>query len=343
MASYNTKPPLESKHYHAFVETLPSLVGKTIAITGTTTGTGFVAAYTLANLGARVLLLNRSSERVGASLSALRERSPEGEFVDVVCDLQSFASVRAAAERVTGLCTEGLDVLCNNAGVMALPDRATEDGFDVQMQTNHLSHFLLTKRLFVLLERAAQLRGEARIVNHSSMARHASRRLEAKYLERRGGELGGDSTRMFPVPGGRWKRYSQTKLANCVFTSCLHETLQVANPAIKASVAHPGLATTDLADSSIKEGGMVGWVTGPMMGMVYKRGQTPEDGAMGIIRCMADTSLDSGVLVGPGNGSSAFKGPAEVYPLDAYYDNDATRALLWTKSCEAVGEDFSIA
>ena len=140
-------------------------------------------------------------ERVDAARAALGELSPAGVFVDVVCDLQSFDSVRVAAERVVELCPEGLDVLCNNAGVMALPDRATAEGFDVQMQTNHLSHFLLTKRLFPLLERAASLRGEARIVNHSSMARHASRRLEAKYLERRGGDLGGDATRMFPVPG----------------------------------------------------------------------------------------------------------------------------------------------
>ena len=87
---------------------------------------------------------------------------------------------------------------------------------------------------------------------------------------------------------------------------------------------------------------MVGWLYGPMMGMVYKRGQTPEDGTLGILRCMSDPGLPSGVLVGPGKGSSAFKGPPEVYPLDAYYDNDATRELLWSKSCEAIGEDFII-
>ena len=342
MAKYNTKPPLKSKHYDAFAETIPSLKGQTMAITGTTSGTGYVAAHTVARKGARVLLLNRPSERSTTSLAALKSECPSGEFIAIDCDLQSFDSVRKAADQIIAMCPDGLDVLCNNAGVMALSDKATGEGFDVQMQTNHLSHFLLTRRLFPLFEKAAELRGEARIVNHSSVARLGAKRLEAKYLEKNGGNLGGNSTAMFPFPGARWKRYSQTKLANCVFTSCLHEKLKIANPKIKASVAHPGLATTDLANSSIEDGGMIGWFTGFMMGFMYKRGQTPEDGAMGIIKCMAEKDLPSGVLVGPGKGQGAITGIAQVYPLDKYYDNDKTRDLLWSKSCEAIGEAFEI-
>ena len=73
---------------------------------------------------------------------------------------------------ITDLCKDGLDVICNNAGIMALKDQATIDGFDIQMQTNHLSHFLLTKELLPLLEIAAEKRGEARIVNHTSISRY---------------------------------------------------------------------------------------------------------------------------------------------------------------------------
>ena len=83
-----------------------------------------------------------------------------------------------------------IDVLCNNAGIMALKDKATIDGFDIQMQTNHLSHFLLCKKLMPLLKKATQLRGEARVVNHSSIARFGVKALEAKYLEKNGGNLG---------------------------------------------------------------------------------------------------------------------------------------------------------
>jgi hypothetical protein len=112
MPTYNTKPPLESKHYDEFVASIPSLDGQTIAITGTTSGTGFVAAHTLASRGARVLLLNRESERSVSSLAALKALCPDGELTAVACDLQSFDSVRSAAARVIALCPDGLDALC---------------------------------------------------------------------------------------------------------------------------------------------------------------------------------------------------------------------------------------
>ena len=94
-------------------------------------------------------------------------------------------SISVNFPKINELCIDGLDVLCNNAGVMALKDKATIDGFDVQMQTNHLSHFLLTKLCMALLEKASQLRDEARIVNHSSIARFQTKRLKEKFLEKR--------------------------------------------------------------------------------------------------------------------------------------------------------------
>jgi len=133
--------------------------GKTVAITGTTSGTGFVAAQACGKLGARVLLLNRPSTRADAALNDLQSQNSNADFTQIDCDLQSFSSVRGAAKNLRALCPKGLDVLCNNAGVMALEDTATEDGFDVQMQTNHLSHFLLTKLCFDLLEKAAKKEG----------------------------------------------------------------------------------------------------------------------------------------------------------------------------------------
>lgn len=164
---------IQSEHFPAFVESLPSLAGKTIAITGTTSGTGYHTALTCAKKGAAVLLLNRPSERAAAAQAKLQELAgPDASFTAVDCDLQSFDSVRAAAAQLNAtFASSGLDVLCNNAGVMALADVATDDGYDVQMQTNHLSHFLLVKEVFPLLEKAASERGEARIVHHTSLAR----------------------------------------------------------------------------------------------------------------------------------------------------------------------------
>ena len=132
---------------------------------------------------------------IGAPYSLICEQV----ITHVDCDLTDFDAVRKAAAQVAAETKDsGLDVLCNNAGVMALKDVATKDGYDIQMQTNHLSHFLLTKELYPVLVKAVKLRGEARIVNHSSFARNGPPGTKLttentyEYLGRNGGNLGGD-------------------------------------------------------------------------------------------------------------------------------------------------------
>ena len=137
--------------------------GKTLAITGCTSGTGLVLARTMAELGAEVFMLNRRSKRADEALQEVQALSPLVTMIE--CDLMSFESVKkAAAELIEKLSSKGLDVLCNNAGISSFPDEPTVDGFDPQMQTNHLSHFLLTQQVWPLLMTAASLRGEARVV-----------------------------------------------------------------------------------------------------------------------------------------------------------------------------------
>lgn len=330
-----------SVHFPAFRAGLPSMVGKTVVITGTTSGTGKVAATTVAELGAKVLVLNRSSERSTATFAELTAAHPDAEFHNVECDLQRFASVQAAADKVHELCPEGVHVLCNNAGVMALADTATVDGFDIQMQTNHLSHFLLTREMMPLLERAAQSDGEARVVNHSSTARlNPSKELQSKFLEKNGGNLGGDGSRLqnMMFMGPRWLRYNQTKLANAAFTAALHHRLQARGSKVKALVAHPGFARTHLQKTSAQQGGM-----GQRITNVFSRfSQSAEDGAMGILSCMCLPDAQSGQFYGPGSGITAIKGKAEPFVLESFYDNPETRDLLWRKSEEAVGKTFEL-
>ena len=339
------KPDLKSLYFDQEVEKIPSLEGKTIAITGTTSGTGFIAAKTVAEKGAKTLLLNRKSDRSKESYDLLMDTCSGADFVNVECDLQSFESVKKAAETVIDKCKDGLDVLCNNAGVMALKDQATIDGFDIQMQTNHLSHFLLTKKLFPSLQKAEQKRGEARIVNHTSISRFGAKKLESKYFEKKGGSLGGDGSKTLNnillgmmLVNARWYRYSQTKLANAAFTACLHEKLQAKNSNIKALIAHPGLAVTNLQSTTVRDGGMGSYMTGKMMG----GGQTMEDGAIGIIKCIADTDAMSGDFYGPGSGKMAMKGDVIKFGLEEFYNNKETKDLLWNKSSEAIEEDFLI-
>jgi len=314
------------------------MAGKTVVITGTTSGTGRVAARTVAELGAKVLVLNRPSKRSESSLSDLTKAFPAAEVHAVDCDLQSFASVEQAAARVAELCPEGVDVLCNNAGVMALEDEATGDGYDVQMQTNHLSHFLLTRELWPLLTRAAESNSEARVVNHSSAARMApGKKLKAPYLGKNGGNLGGNSSGLM-FNGARWVRYNQTKLANAAFTAALHHRIGKSGSKVKALVAHPGLARTELQETSVKKGGM-----GRMFTNVFMRiSQSAEDGAMGILSCICLADATSGQFYGPGSGMMAARGPAVPFALESFYDNDETRELLWKSSSEAIGREFSI-
>lgn len=334
--SYN-KPIIQSKFFPEFKAALLSQEGKVVVITGTTSGTGRVAAHTMADLGATVIMLNRPSARSEKALKDITGLYPDALIHAVDCDLQSFDSVRSACKVVAELCSDGIDVLCNNAGIMAFEDLATQDGFDVQMQTNHLSHFLLTAELMPLLSKASKAKGEARIVNHSSIARLSAKKLDPKYLERNGGNLGGNGSGMF-AKEGRWVRYSQTKLANAAFTAALHNKLSAMQSSVKALVAHPGLANTDLQVTSIKKGGMGAFGTKLMM----KMAQSQEDGTLGILSCMCLPEANSGEFYGPGKGLFAGKGQARPFPLEKQYDNDETRELLWKKSCEAVGKDFSI-
>ncbi len=325
-----------SKHFPEFKASLPSMEGKTVVITGTTSGTGKVAAKTVAELGAKLLVLNRPSKRSEAAIAELSQAFPDADIEQVECDLQSFASVKAAAKTVAELCPEGVHVLSNNAGVMALEDKATGDGYDVQMQTNHLSHFLLTAELWPLLERAAETSGEARVVNHSSGARMApSKQLKGEYLEKNGGNLGGNSVGLF-FNGARWARYNQTKLANAAFTAALHHRIKASGSKVKALVAHPGLARTELQETSVKKGGMGRLFTNVFMRM----SQSAEDGSMGLLSCMCRADAKSGQFYGPGSGMMAARGPAVAFELEDFYDNEPTRTLLWDRSNAAIGREF---
>lgn len=302
--------------------------GRIAAVTGTTSGTGYVCARELARLGATVILLNRGSERATASLEKLRGEVPGGKFDAVVCDLQDFESVRAAAADIVGRYKK-LDVLCNNAGVMALPDQATKDGYDVQMQTNCLSHFLLTKELFGLLEKS----DDARVVSQTSMARLGGPQA-ARYFAKAGGDLGGDGTaeQNASFSGPRWERYHQTKLANCTFTYELKRRLEAAGKTnVKPMIAHPGLSRTNLQVTTADSGGME--LKGEFMG----NAQSAEDGATGILRACADPEAVAGDFFGP-KGWTGFPDRLEVE--DLLVDPENLR-INW-EGCEAAVGAFGV-
>jgi NAD(P)-dependent dehydrogenase (short-subunit alcohol dehydrogenase family) len=304
------------------------MTGKVAAVTGTTSGTGYVCARELAKLGATVLLLNRPSERSERALAELKREAPAGRFEAIACDLQDFESVRSAA-RTIGSKFDVLDVLCHNAGVMALPDQATKDGYDVQMQTNSISPFLLTKELFPLLRRSRA----ACIVSHTSMARKGSDH-EAKYFGKQGGDLGGDGKpeESANFQGPRWERYHQSKLANCTFTYGLKQRLEAAGlSSVKVLIAHPGVSRTGLQETSDKSGGM------NTNHAIMQQAQTAEDGALGILRACADPEARSGDFYGP-EGLTGF--PSKLTPEPLLFD-PKNIAICW-EGCEAAVGKFEI-
>jgi NAD(P)-dependent dehydrogenase (short-subunit alcohol dehydrogenase family) len=191
------------------------------------------------------------------------------------------------------------------------------------------------------LDRAAEASGDARIVNHSSVARLSPyKRLLPDHLEKNGGQLGGDGSSLQNtfMRGPRWVRYNQSKLANCAFTAALHARLQAKGSKVRALVAHPGLANTNLQQTSVKEGGMGAWFTGFLM----KMSQSTEDGTMGLLSCMCLPEAQSGQFWGPGAGVMAVKGVAEPFALEPFYDNPEQRDLLWRMSNAATGLEFAI-
>ena len=188
--------------------------------------------------------------------------------------------------------------------------------------------FLLTKELLPLLDRAAALRGEARIVHHSSGARKfPPAPLSAEYLNRNGGALGGDGASML-CGGARWQRYHQSKLANAVCTLALRDRLQAAHPKVLALCAAPGLAATNLQVTTAAQGGFGDtWI--------MRFAQSAEDGTMPLLTCIAGAGVRSGELYEP----AGMTGPAVRVDLEAeaICASPASRAMLWSESVKVCG------
>jgi len=198
------------------VADVPDQTGRTVVVTGANSGIGLVTARVLAAAGARVILACRNVDKGKAAAA------PLADTVEVrALDLANLTSVREFAASID----EPIDVLVNNAGVMAVPLRRTVDGFEMQIGTNHLGHFALTG---LLLDRV-----RARVVTVSSSAHMVGRiRLTDLNWERRRYR--------------RWAAYGQSKLANLLFAYELHRRLAAAERTIGSYAAHPGYAATNL-------------------------------------------------------------------------------------------------
>jgi NAD(P)-dependent dehydrogenase (short-subunit alcohol dehydrogenase family) len=219
---------------------IPDLSGKTAVVTGANGGLGLESAKALAGAGAHVVMAARRQGKARSAHGEIIARFPDASLDIVALDLASLDSVRAASAAITDA-HPVIDILINNAGLMAMPERRTADGFEMQFGVNHLGHWVLTARLMPSLLAAEA----ARVVTVTSTAHHFGRRVDSDNPNLDGAY-------------GPWKAYGQSKLANYHFAIGLQREFEQRGLAARSLVAHPGLSHTDLQVHAAAEGG-AGW------------------------------------------------------------------------------------
>jgi NAD(P)-dependent dehydrogenase (short-subunit alcohol dehydrogenase family) len=298
---------------------IPDLTGQVALVTGSNSGLGLSIARHLAEHGARVLLACRNTTKAEAAADEIRGRVPAAEVETVPLDLASLADVRRAAAALRAAHPR-LDVLLNNAGVMALPYRQTADGFEMQFGTNHLGHFALTG---LLLEPLLATPG-ARVVTVSS----GFHRLGAIRFDDPNWQRG----------YRRWPAYGQSKLANLLFAYELQRRLDAAGAGLLSVAAHPGYAATNLQ------------ATGPRMqgSSLLERltdasnalfAQSAAMGALPQLYAAAAPDVRGGEYYGPDGVGEMWGHPTRVESNARSRDRDAA-ARLWALSERLTGVTY---
>jgi NAD(P)-dependent dehydrogenase (short-subunit alcohol dehydrogenase family) len=300
---------------------IPDLTGRTAVVTGANGGLGLQTALALAGAGAHVVMAARDPEKTAAAEARIRASHPSASLEVVPLDLGNLSSVSAAAQSVSAR-HEHVDLLVNNAGVMAVPRRTTADGFEEQFGVNHLGHWALTAHLLPALLRAPA----ARVVAVTSTARHRAGRLDPAdvHLER---------------GYGAWSAYARSKMANLHFGLGLQQRFTRAGVRASSLVAHPGLTNTDLQARAVREGG-AGRVGAFFEVLTARSGMSPFEGVRPQLRAATDPRARGGGLYAPRYGSH---GPAVRRPILRRWDLQEQVDVLWQVSERETGIPLDVA
>jgi len=295
---------------------IPSQLGRTAVVTGATGGLGYEAALALAKAGAEVILTGRDDRKGQSAIEKISHEVIGAKTSYEYLDLASLASIADFAQRMNAA-RQSLDLLINNAGVMALPRRqATADGFEMQLGTNYLGHFALTARLMPLLRRASG----PRVVSVSSLA-HRTGLIDFSDLQ---------GARVYSP----WKAYGQSKLACLIFALELQRRSDAASWNLISNAAHPGFSRTNLFASG--PGGLISLATNfaaPLFG------HSAGDGARPILFAATSPQAKPGAYYGPGGIGELRGAPAAALIMPQARDA-ATAARLWDVSEKLVGTSF---
>ena len=297
---------------------IPDLTGTTAVVTGANVGLGLHTAIELAGHGASVVMACRDPDRGDAALGRVRVQVPGADVELARLDLADLASVRDFAAS-TVQAHPRIEVLVNNAGVMALPTRqVSADGFEMQLATNHLGHFALTGLLLPAL-----LAGPSRVVSVSSNA-HRMGTIDLDDLQ---------SERRYSP----WPAYGQSKLANLLFTMQLQRLADRAAADLTSVAAHPGYAATNLVASGPAAGGNL---AGRVIGLATKvLGQPARMGAWPSLYAATMPDVRGAEYFGP-NAFGGWRGhPERTTAKPSAYDPDVA-ARLWQRSVELTGVDY---
>ncbi|MFR9729142.1 oxidoreductase [Saccharopolyspora sp. MS10] len=297
---------------------VPDQHGRTVLITGANSGLGLRSAHVLAARGARVLMACRNPERGrAAQRQVAADAAVEPELVEL--DLADLSSVRAGAALVRERTGDRLDVLMNNAGVMAPPRGTTADGFELQIGTNHLGHAALTW----LLMPALRTRPGARVVTLSSIGH-------------RGGSLDLADLSFHRRRYSPSRAYAQSKLANLLFSFELDRRARRAGLDLRSIAAHPGMSATELPMNSLHARSLPEPVTRAARFLNGLITQSPERGALPQLYAATSPEATSGSYYGPGGFAEISGYPARA-KASAAAGNAETAARLWELTAELTG------
>ncbi len=259
---------------------IPDLAGKVAVVTGANSGLGLESAKALAGAGAQVVMAARSQEKAQAAYAEIKAAYPEASLEIVELDLASLDSVRKAARSIAESHTQ-VDILLNNAGLMATPEGRTADGFETQFGVNHLGHWVLTAELLPALLAA----DAARVVTVTSTAHHFGRAVDPENPNLEGNYK-------------PWKAYGQSKLANYHFALGLQDEFEKRGLAAQSLVAHPGLSHTNLQVRTADQGG-AGRSAPFWKWLAAKTGMSAAEGALPQLRAATDPGAKGGEMYAP--------------------------------------------
>jgi NAD(P)-dependent dehydrogenase (short-subunit alcohol dehydrogenase family) len=302
-------------------EDIPSQEGRIVVVTGANSGLGFYTSRALAMKGARVIMACRNLDRGEEAKQRIMAMEPEIEPELSQLDLSSLASVRSF---VTQFQSEhkGPDLLINNAGVMAIPYRKTDDGFEMQFGVNHLGHFALN----ALLWPGIGEREGARIVSVGSMAHH--------FGKIRFGDIHWEKSY------SKWGAYGMSKLSNLLFIKEMARRLEEAGSKVIAAAAHPGYADTSLQSKGMLMAGSE-WKAGAFSLANRMLAQSAELGALPTLYAATAPEVESGQFFGPSGFMKLVGYPALERPNPGRV-NDIVARELWKVSEKLTGHQFSI-